>query len=100
MAMPKCFWFFFWFCMIVAMLQQPRELEARPLTLQKGRLNNFVATLGIECKCCDGIKENIWSLLYALSINSIQTLVDTTFTAANTIVVALTTVTSVIIVPI
>jgi len=21
-----------------------------------GRLNNFVATLGIECKCCDGIK--------------------------------------------
>ncbi|KAL4620997.1 hypothetical protein ACB092_06G196700 [Castanea dentata] len=56
MAMPKCFWFFFWFCTIVAMLQQPKELEARPLTLQKGRLNNFVATLGIECKCCDGIK--------------------------------------------
>lgn len=44
--------------------------------------------------------KNIWSLLYALSINSIQNLVETTFTTTNTIVVALTTVTSVIIVPI
>ncbi|GMY39673.1 hypothetical protein FCV25MIE_34917 [Fagus crenata] len=59
MGMPKCFWLFFWFSMIVAMLQQPRGLEARPLTIvdyKQGHLNKFVATLGIVCKCCDGIK--------------------------------------------
>ncbi|GAV56835.1 hypothetical protein CFOL_v3_00377 [Cephalotus follicularis] len=55
MAMPKCFGFFVLVLMIIAITQNPREVEARPITLssQEGYSMMF-ATLGIVCKCCDG----------------------------------------------
>ncbi|KAI5574879.1 hypothetical protein BDE02_10G175100 [Populus trichocarpa] len=42
--------------LIFTMYQYPRAVEARPLTLQQGNSKRFFATLGLECKCCDGAK--------------------------------------------
>ncbi|KAG6763722.1 hypothetical protein POTOM_031159 [Populus tomentosa] len=41
---------------ISAISQCPRAIEARPLTLQQGNSKRFFASLGLECKCCDGAK--------------------------------------------
>ncbi|KAL9365289.1 hypothetical protein Peur_043162 [Populus x canadensis] len=41
---------------ISAISQHPGAIEARPLTLQQGNSKRFFASLGLECKCCDGAK--------------------------------------------
>ncbi|KAL9388812.1 hypothetical protein Peur_017417 [Populus x canadensis] len=42
--------------LIFTISRYPRAVEARPLTLQQGNSKRFFATLGLECKCCDGAK--------------------------------------------
>ncbi|KAE7996702.1 hypothetical protein FH972_001402 [Carpinus fangiana] len=59
MDMPKHFRLFFWLLIIFAMLQQPRASGVvRAVTIkdhQRGYSKAFVATLGLVCKCCDGM---------------------------------------------
>ncbi|EEF38178.1 conserved hypothetical protein [Ricinus communis] len=55
MAVPKGFLACLLLLMIAAMFHQsPRGGEARTLTLKQGNTKKFFATLGLECKCCDG----------------------------------------------
>ncbi|KAG6621227.1 hypothetical protein I3842_01G294600 [Carya illinoinensis] len=60
MGMQMRFQLFFWLVMILALYQEPRALEAiLSVTLNdhhRGHnLKTFAATLGIVCKCCDGL---------------------------------------------
>ncbi|KAF8402999.1 hypothetical protein HHK36_011093 [Tetracentron sinense] len=86
MSMSKLYMLWVLLLMIAALSHKARGVEARPLPLlDQQRYTKLIATLGIVCKCCDGVGDECTNLFGAKDSSSSMGIFGSVFPPASTV---------------